>query len=70
MICILPSVYDHDALIPFSAILGGTFMLVMDTLSRCLPGGEIPVGVLTALLGAPFFAYLLITNERRGGWQS
>jgi len=60
---------DHDALIPFSAILGGAFMLVMDTLSRTLPGGEIPVGVLTALLGAPFFAYLLITSERRGGWQ-
>jgi len=45
-------------------------MLVMDTLARSLPGGEIPVGVLTALLGAPFFAYLLVTNEKRGGWQN
>jgi iron complex transport system permease protein len=61
---------DHDALIPFSALLGGTFMLIMDTLARTLPGGEIPVGVLTALLGAPFFAYLLVTNEKRGGWQN
>jgi iron complex transport system permease protein len=61
---------DHDALIPFTALLGGTFMLVMDTLARSLPGGEIPVGVLTALLGAPFFAYLLVTNEKRGGWQN
>lgn len=61
---------DHDALIPFSALLGGIFMLVMDTLARSLPGGEIPVGVLTALLGAPFFAYLLVTNEKRGGWQN
>jgi iron complex transport system permease protein len=61
---------DHDALIPFSALLGAIFMLVIDTLSRSLPGGEIPVGVLTALLGAPFFAYLLITNERRGGWEN
>jgi iron complex transport system permease protein len=61
---------DHDGLVPFSAILGAIFMLVMDTLSRILPGGEIPVGVLTALLGAPFFAYLLIVNERKGGWQS
>jgi iron complex transport system permease protein len=60
---------DHDALIPFSAVLGGLFMLVMDTISRTLPGGEIPVGILTALLGAPFFAYLLIKSEK-GAWQS
>jgi iron complex transport system permease protein len=60
---------DHDALIPFSALLGGIFMLVMDTVSRILPGGEIPVGILTALLGAPFFAYLLIKGEK-GGWQN
>lgn len=60
---------DHDALIPFSALLGGIFMLVMDTISRVLPGGEIPVGILTAALGAPFFAYLLIKSERRG-WQN
>jgi iron complex transport system permease protein len=61
---------DHDGLIPFAALLGGIFMLIMDTLSRALPGGEIPVGVLTALIGAPFFAYLLVTNDRRGGWQN
>ncbi|MDD3294016.1 MAG: iron ABC transporter permease [Geobacteraceae bacterium] len=61
---------DHDVLIPFSALLGGTFMLIMDTLARTLPGGEIPVGVLTALLGAPFFAYLLVTGEKKGGWQN
>jgi len=61
---------DHDVLIPFTALLGGTFMLTMDTLARALPGGEVPVGVLTALIGAPFFAYLLVTNETRGGWQN
>ena len=61
---------DHDALIPFSALSGGIFMLVMDTLARVLPGGEIPVGILTSLIGAPFFAYLLITNERKGAWQN
>ena len=60
---------DHDALIPFSAVLGGIFMLVMDTISRVLPSGEIPVGILTALLGAPFFAYLLIKAEK-GSWQT
>jgi iron complex transport system permease protein len=61
---------DHDVLIPFSALLGGIFMLFMDTLARVLPGGEIPVGILTSLIGAPFFAYLLVKNERRGAWQS
>lgn len=60
---------DHDAVIPFSALLGGVFMLVMDTVSRVLPGGEVPVGILTALLGAPFFAYLLIKSEK-GSWQN
>jgi iron complex transport system permease protein len=60
---------DHDVLIPFSGLLGGVFMLVMDTLARTLPGGEIPVGILTALLGAPFFAYLLIKNQK-GAWQN
>jgi iron complex transport system permease protein len=61
---------DHDIMIPFTGVLGGIFMLTMDTLSRSLPGGEIPVGVLTALLGAPFFAYLLISNRRRGAWEN
>jgi iron complex transport system permease protein len=61
---------DHDVLIPFSALFGGIFMLVMDTLARILPGGEIPVGILTSLIGAPFFAYLLVKNEKKGAWQS
>lgn len=61
---------DHDVLIPFSALLGGIFMLVVDTLARILPGGEIPVGILTALIGAPFFAYLLVKNEKKGAWQT
>ena len=58
---------DHDVLIPFSALLGGLFMLFMDTLARTLPGGEIPVGILTAIIGAPCFGYLLIRN-RRSAW--
>jgi iron complex transport system permease protein len=56
---------DHEALIPFSALLGGSFMLLIDTLARTLPGGEIPVGILTAIIGAPWFGYLLIRNKER-----
>ncbi len=54
---------DHQVLVPFSALLGGVFMLVMDTIARTLPGGEIPVGILTAIIGAPCFGYLLIHNK-------
>lgn len=60
---------DHDVLIPFSALLGGVFMLCMDTLARTLPGGEIPVGILTAIIGAPCFGYLLI-RTKRSGWST
>jgi len=56
---------DHEVLIPFSALLGGTFMLSMDTLARTLPGGEVPVGILTAIIGAPWFGYLLLRNKER-----
>jgi len=58
---------DHDVLVPFAALLGGLFMLAMDTLARTLPGGEIPVGILTAVVGAPCFGYLLLRN-RRNPW--
>jgi iron complex transport system permease protein len=51
---------DHRVLIPASILLGGTFLLVSDTVARTVVSPlELPVGVLTALLGAPFFVYLL-----------
>ena len=56
---------DHHRLVPFAALLGGLFMLGMDTLARTLPGGEIPVGILTALVGAPCFAFLLLRRRHR-----
>jgi iron complex transport system permease protein len=51
---------DHRVLIPSSILLGGTFLLASDTVARTVVSPmELPVGVLTALLGAPFFVYLL-----------
>ncbi len=51
---------DYRILIPLSAIGGGIFVLWADTLARTIMSPrEIPLGVVTALLGAPFFAYLL-----------
>lgn len=59
---------DHRVLLPVSVIGGGLFLLVCDTIARSLMGSlgstptELPVGAITALLGAPLFIYLL----RRG----
>jgi iron complex transport system permease protein len=51
---------DHRALIPCSAIAGAAFLVVADTLARTLhPPHEVPVGIITALIGAPVFIYLL-----------
>jgi iron complex transport system permease protein len=51
---------DHRFLIPCSAIAGAAFLVMADTLARTLhPPQEIPVGIVTALIGAPVFIYLL-----------
>lgn len=50
---------DHRALIPASAIIGAAYLTFIDTLARTLTAAEIPLGVLTALIGAPVFAVLL-----------
>lgn len=55
---------DHKKLIPFCAVLGGSFMIIMDTLSRTMSAGEIPISIITSFLGAPFFAFLLIRQGR------
>lgn len=53
-------------LLPATALLGGGFMLVIDTLARTLAPVEIPLGVLTAVVGTPFFLWLLRGTQR--GW--
>ena len=49
---------NHSRLLPASVLLGALFMTLMDLLSRTLLATEIPVGILTALIGAPFFMFL------------
>ena len=57
---------DHRVLIPLSAIGGGVFLLAADILSRTvIDPAEVPVGVVTALTGAPFFLALLARNKAR-----
>ena len=57
---------SHRILIPFSALAGGTFMVLADLLSRTLiPPLDLPVGAITALLGTPFFAWIYFSSRRK-----
>ena len=60
---------DHRRLIPASALLGAAYLVLIDTLARTLTASEIPLSVLTALIGAPVFAVLLRQHFKRA-WQS
>lgn len=57
---------DHRLLLPASAIGGAIFLTGCDILGRLPASGEIHVGIITAILGAPYFLYLLI-RTRKGG---
>ena len=57
---------NHLSLIPASISFGATFMVIVDTLARTMTASEIPVSILTAIIGAPFFIILM---RRSGGWQ-
>lgn len=56
----------HGLLVPASALAGAVFLIAADIVSRILiPGQVVPIGVVTALVGAPGFAIILIRNRRR-----
>ncbi len=57
---------DLRRLVPLSMILGAAFLLAVDTLARSVGRMEVPLGILTAVLGTPLFLWLLI-RARRGG---
>ena len=50
---------DNRKMLPFSLLLGAMFMVVVDTLCRSISSAEIPVSIITGLVGAPFYFYLL-----------
>lgn len=54
--------YDYRRLLPASALFGGAFLLVVDDIARLATTGEIPLGILTAFVGAPLFLYLILTG--------
>ncbi|MEG1873076.1 MAG: iron chelate uptake ABC transporter family permease subunit, partial [Ruthenibacterium sp.] len=58
---------SHRTLIPLCALFGGTFMVLCDLAARTLVSPvEIPIGSITALIGAPFFIYLYFAGRKRG----
>lgn len=57
---------NYSRLLPMSMVIGASFMLVVDDLSRTIVATEIPLGILTSLVGAPVFAYLI--KKGRMGW--
>ena len=58
---------DNRVLIPASFSLGACFLMLVDGLGRILTGSEVPLGILTALVGGPFFVSLL-KKTKGGGW--
>jgi iron complex transport system permease protein len=60
---------DHRRLLPVSILAGAATLVLCDLLARSiLFPAELPVGVLTALFGGPFFLALLIRQRRNGSW--
>jgi len=58
---------DFSRLLPAAMLLGAGYLVAVDTLARAIAPLEIPLGVLTAFIGAPFFIWLLAASRR--GWQ-
>lgn len=55
---------DYRRLIPASMLLGSSFLLVVDDIARLATTSEIPIGILTAFVGAPFFLYLITRKKK------
>jgi len=58
---------DHKVLLPASIAIGSSYLMIVDDIARTLTVSEIPLGILTAIVGAPFFAYLM--RKRMFGWR-
>jgi iron complex transport system permease protein len=56
---------NYKILLPASILLGSSYLLLVDDLARLLTTVEVPLGILTSLVGAPFFLYLILRGNRR-----
>ncbi|MCL1848042.1 MAG: iron ABC transporter permease [Coriobacteriia bacterium] len=57
--------HDYRIVIPASMLFGASFLLLVDCVARSLVTAEIPIGILTAFIGAPFFLYLILDKGNR-----
>ncbi len=57
---------NHKRLIPVSIFIGSSYLLVIDNFARTLGQSEIPLSILTAIIGAPIFIYLLRKMQNKG----
>jgi iron complex transport system permease protein len=64
--CRLVFGYDYRRLIPASLLLGATFLIIVDDVARLIATSEIPIGILTAVIGAPIFIFLIMRGGRLG----
>lgn len=55
---------DNRRMLPVAMLLGGVFMLVIDILCRTLSAAELRIGILTGIIGAPFFIFILVKQSR------
>ena len=59
---------DNRIILPLSALAGSSYLIWADALARsCFGGAELPLGIITAFIGAPFFLYLMIRKGYKGG---
>ena len=56
---------DYRKMLPASLLLGASFLLVVDNFARLLATSEIPIGILTAFVGAPFFLWLILREGNK-----
>ena len=61
---------DHQRLLPVSGVIGAIYLLMVDNLARTVTTAEIPLGIITALIGVPVFAIVLRRIHSKGGWSS
>ncbi|MEO1988169.1 MAG: iron ABC transporter permease [Martelella sp.] len=59
---------DHQRMLPVAGVLGAIYLLMVDNLARTLTTAEIPLGIITALIGVPVFAVILRRLHAKGGW--
>lgn len=52
--------HDYKIMLPTAMLMGASYLMIVDNLSRTIASSEIPIGILTAFIGAPFFLYLIV----------